>query len=147
MGISSVSIVTAMLAAAGLGAPAAAPSQWALRSIAPGGPLCRAEKSGDAVDTQIARNNADKLVLVVGHPDWEHNEAPVPMTISVDNGPAVSLDGTAIGPVVLVVIKDDTLTARLKTARKVTWNLPWGRFTARVEGLGEAFDSIAFCGG
>jgi hypothetical protein len=147
MGMFSVTIMAAMLAAAGPGAPEAAPSQWALRSIVPGGPLCRAEKFGGPVDTHIARNNLGKLVLVVGRPDWDHGESSLPVTISVDGGPAVSLDGTALGPVVIVLIEGDALTAQLKTAHDVTWNLPWGRFTAEVDGLGKALDSIVICRG
>lgn len=147
MGITSLTIIAAMLAAAGPGTPDAAPSQWALRSIVPGGPLCRAEKFGDAVDMHIARNYDDKLVLFAGRPDWNLKDSSLHVTISVDGGPAVPLDGTAIGPIVVVTIEDDTLTAQLKTAHEVTWNLPWGQFTAKVEGLGKALDSIVICRG
>ena len=147
MGITSLTIMATMLAAAGPGAPDPAPSEWALRSIVPGGPLCRAETFGDTVDTHIARNYNDKLVLIAGHPDWAHKDNSLHVTISVDGGPAVPLDGTAIGPLVIVTIEDKTLTAQLKMAHDVTWNLPWGHFTAKVDGLGEALDSLVICRG
>ena len=113
--------------------------------MVPGGAMCRAMKSGDAVDTQLVRNKEGKLLLVAGHPDWDHKAGPIHVTISLDGGPPVSLEGYVIGPTVLVLIKDDTLTAQLKAAHEVAWTLPWGHFTAAVDGLGKALDAIAYC--
>jgi len=147
MGITSLSIMTAILAAAGLGAPDAPPSQWELGSMVPGGPLCRGMKSGDAIDIQIVRNKIDHLLLIAGHPDWDHKGGPIHVTISVDGGPPVPLDGFVIGPIVLVEVADDALTKQLKAAHAVRWDLPWGQFTATIDGLGKALDSIAYCPG
>jgi hypothetical protein len=120
MGIISVSIMTAILGAAGLGAPETSSSQWGLRSIVPGGPLCRAEKFGDTIDTQLVRNLDGKPVLVAGHPDWDHKTGLIQVTISVDDGPPVSLEAYVVGPTVWVAVEDDILTAQLKTAHEVT---------------------------
>ena len=147
MGITSLSIMTAILAAAGLGAPDAPPSQWALESMVPGGPLCRGMKSGDRIDIQIARNKLDHLMMFAGHPDWDHKSGPIHVTISVDGGPPISLEGFVIGPIVMVEVTSDALTKQLRGAHAVRWDWPWGHFTATIDGLGKALDSIAYCPG
>ena len=148
MSTTPLSILLAMLGAAiGPGAAPTRSSAWELSSVTPGGPVCRAMKEGDAIDTHLARNKDGSMLLVAGNPNWDHMSNALHVTISVDDGPPVSLEGFSIGPTAFVVIKPDALIQQLKAAHRVTWDLPWGHFAAMVDGLGEAFDSIAVCPG
>jgi hypothetical protein len=147
MSIAPLSILLALLGAAVGPGDIPPSSAWELSSVTPGGPLCRAMKEGDAIDTQVARGKDGDMLLVAGRPDWDHVNNALHLTISVDDGPPISLKGFSIGPTAFVVIDDGALLRQLKTAHRVSWTFPWGHFTAVVDGLGQAFDSIQYCPG
>ena len=128
-----------------LGAPTIAPTPWEFRSPAPDAPLCGAMKRGDTVDTQLLRNRAGKLILIAGHPGWNHAGDPIPVILSIDGGQPVTLSGFPLGNVIPVLVEDVRLGARIKAAHTIDWGLPWGHFTADVDGLGQAFDKLAIC--
>ena len=135
---------TALLSpASALGASTAAQTQWEFWSPAPGAPECAADKRGAALDTHVLRTRDSKLALLGGHPDWNHWKNSIKVTLSIDGGPPVKLTGDALGSVVLV--EDDRLENQLKAAHTIEWVLPWGHFTANVDGLGQAFDKLPTC--
>jgi hypothetical protein len=119
---------------------------WLLRSSSPGSPPCRAVKLGITVDTQLLRSRDGKLVLIAGHGDWDHNGGPVRASIAIDGAAAVAVTGYGVGPTFFVAVPEPQM-ALLRSAHTVLWHLPWGDFTADVDGLGAAFDAIGVCPG
>lgn len=122
----------------------AAPN-WQFRSIDPNGNPCRAVKSGAGVDTQLVRNNKDKMVLIAGRPDWDLPLEPAKLTLAIDDKQAVEMLGHPIGPVVLVEIDDDAQARQLRSATTLKWHFPWGDYSASVAGLGAAYDKLIVC--
>lgn len=79
-----------------------------------------------------------------GAGDWDHSE-PLTAGLSIDGAEAVEVEALTVGPLVLVLMADAGLEARVKAARTLDWTLPWGAFHAEVEGLGAAYDAIEVC--
>ena len=131
--------------ASALGAATPAPPQWDLRSQVPGGPICAVGRRGDTVDTQILRPRADKLLLVAGHPDWNYSGGSLKVALSIDKGLPVLVTGQPLGNVMIVMVEDVSLEAKIKAAHTIHWGLPWGQFTADVDGISEAFEQLAIC--
>ena len=144
--INIIILATALLSpVSALGASTTAPAQWEFWSPASGGTECAADKRGIALDTHILRTRDGKLAILGGHPDWNHWETSIQLTLSIDGAEPVSLTGNALGS--LVLVQDDRLEKQLKAAHTIEWGLPWGHFTADVDGLGQAFDRLPVCPG
>lgn len=117
---------------------------WVLRSPTPDAPPCRAVRLGATVDTQLLRSRDGHLVLSAGHGDWEHSGGALQASFSFDDGGPMTVTGYPVGPIFLVSVTDDQLV-QLRNAHLLHWHLPWGDFTADVQGLGAAFDAIGVC--
>jgi hypothetical protein len=145
-----IRMVAALVGAmAVMAAPAAAQvaGGWTLGlpTDAPG-QTCGAAKLGVEVNTRLLRNRGGKMVLIAARGDWDHSE-PVTAGLSVDGAEAVEVEALTVGPLVLVLVADAVLEARVKAARTLDWTLPWGAFHAEVEGLGAAYDKVEVCQG
>ena len=141
----TVGIILAGLLAIPMTEVAAEPNAgWQIRAEV-NGKSCRAFLFGTAIDTQIVRNNENKLVLAPGHPDWETHEGPTALTLQVDDGQAVPLNGIALFRTVFIVIEDDAELQAIKGATTLKWHFPWGDYTATVTGLGASFDKLDQC--
>lgn len=119
-------------------------SGWELRSPTIGAPPCRAVKSGEAVNVQLLRNRNDDLVLIASRSDWEHGGGALQASLSIDDGEPLAIVGYPIGPVFLTLIGGENLE-RLKNAKSLNWSLPWGEYSAEVEGIEVAFSAIGVC--
>lgn len=108
------------------------------------GKTCGAAKLGAEVNTRLLRNRGGRMVLIAARGDWDHSE-PVTAGLSIDGAEAVEVEALTVGPLVLVLMADAALEARVKAARTLDWTLPWGAFHAEVEGLGAAYDAIEVC--
>lgn len=84
---------------------------------------------------------------MVGNSPESLSGSSVPLTLSIDGTEPISLTGYPVGPLVLMRIDDPVLERRVMEAATLRWAFAWGTYTARVDGLGEAFDSIGVCPG
>ncbi len=129
------------------------PSEWVFRGVgmdeipAPSERPCRAIRHGDGVNTRLMRNRQGQMVLIASWHTWDHTGYPISGTLSVDDAPPVEVTGHGIGPLFMALIAEEALSARVRAAHTLRWHLPWGEFTADVEGLGAAFDAIDVCPG
>lgn len=84
---------------------------------------------------------------MVGNSPESLSGSSVPLTLSIDGAEPISLTGYPVGPLVLMRIDDPVQERRVKDATTLRWVFAWGTYTAHVEGLGEAFDTIGVCPG
>jgi hypothetical protein len=146
---------TAIICALALAAPAAALAQadlhpipgagaWRLAQLPDNGG-CFARAEGREVDTMLAVNKDDKLVVSLGDPSWTASGGTVPVTLQIEGGKLLQLQGDQLPTLVMVLIDDDRVYRRLRTANRVGWTLPTGHYDAYITGLGAAFDATRAC--
>jgi hypothetical protein len=100
--------------------------------------------NGDTLHIKLMKNGRGNLVLAGARPEWR-NAGTIEFSLTIDNGPPETLRGSNAISLVLTEIRDPALIRRLRDATMLTWQLPWGNFTARVSGLGVAYDAVAEC--
>lgn len=105
---------------------------------------CTALKTGPQVNTRLMRNGSDKMLLIAARGNWDFTD-PVAAELSIDGAEPVFVFGLTVGPLVMVLIEDKAMEARLRAARTLDWRFPWGDFHAEVAGLGEAYDKVEIC--
>lgn len=132
--------------ALGLAGQAAAQAGWTFSAsnMPPPNANCTALKTGPEVNTRLMRNGSDKMLLIAARGNWDFTD-PVAAELSVDGDEPVFVYGLTVGPLVMVLIEDEAMEARLRSARTLDWRFPWGDFHAEVEGLGEAYDKVQIC--
>lgn len=119
-------------------------TSWELRSSADGERSCAAVKLGEAVNTRLLRNENDDLVLIASRGDWEYAGAALQAGLSIDDAEPIAITGYPLGPLFLTLVSRD-IFEQVEKAKLLRWYLPWGVFSAEVEGLGNAFKAIEFC--
>lgn len=152
-------LVLAAVVAAGMLAGAASAQvdgAWKLGlPTDPPGKTCGAGKTGVEVNTRLMRNRADRMILIAARGDWD-NDQPFTAKLSIDGEAAMDVAAMSVGPLVLVLVEDAAVEARLRAARTLDWTMPWGSaggsaagsaFHAEVEGLGAAYEQIDICRG
>lgn len=145
-------VLAALVAARGhCGAADAAPGSsiahaggW--RMIEPPDPAgCTARLQGPDVDTMLAVNKDNKLVLVAGRRDWNLAGGAPNITLQIDNLPPRTVQAAMAANLVMVLADDPTLYRQLRQAKRIAWALPVGNYSAGVAGLGAAFDAALAC--
>jgi hypothetical protein len=125
-----------------------APEGWTLSAsgMQPPNKNCTAAKLGPEVNTRLMRNERNQMILITARGNWNSND-PAAVTLSIDGVETEFVMGMRVGPLMMVVIDKPAMEARLKAARTLDWNTPWGDFHADVAGLGEAYDKVEICRG
>ena len=85
------------------------------------------------------------MVLAAGRPDWKLPADREDVTLQIDDGASYRIQVAPIVNVVFGVVSDPAMANALRKARRLTWTLPIGRFSANVAGLGVAFDAVRAC--
>ena len=111
----------------------------------PSGCWVEVDSGNSNVQTKIILAMGGTPMLVAGRPDWNHNDNDTTFTLQIDDGPAEPVRGGAMGNMILVGIDQPERLERLRSARKIAWQLPWGNFHADVAGLGAALDALKEC--
>ena len=107
---------------------------------------CFARLQGDQVDTLLSTTHGGvTMVLAAGRPDWKLPADREDVTLQIDDGAAYRIQVAPIVNVVFGVVSDPAMANALRKARRLTWTLPIGRFSADVAGLGVAFDAVRAC--
>jgi hypothetical protein len=136
-------VLLAVMALATLCSKALA-AQWVYINTIPGGDACAARLAGKEVDTMLMLNRNGDLILVAGRSDW-HSSGSYEIGLRVDDFATDTLQANAFNNLMLVLIKDETILGRLKTAKDLYWSLPSGKYHAIVVGLGDALDWVHTC--
>ena len=84
---------------------------------------------------------------MVGRSDWDNAGAEIAVCVAIDGAAPVALRGSAVATLVLLLVDDADVLARLRSARMLEWSFPFGRFRTNVTGLGAALDAIRSCQG
>ena len=116
---------------------------WRLSHVAGSG--CFARLQGPQVDTLLAVNRDGKMVVGAGRSDWKLPNGQEDLLLQIDGGSPYPIKASPIVNVVFGVVPDAAMESALRKARKLSWTMPAGRFTADVNGLGTAFDTIKAC--
>jgi hypothetical protein len=140
-------VAAAMLVAApayAQGAGAQGGWQMTVTPASDGGKSCAMGKLGPEVNTRLLRNKTGQMILIAARGDW-NNSDPIAPKLSIDGAPAKRVLAQTVGPLVLVLVDQPELEAKLRPAKTLQWTMPWGVFNAQVEGLGAAYDQLADC--
>ena len=138
--------LTTKLLLAGVLAAIATPALadgWDVEQLPNAGGACAARLAGDKLDLMLLLNNAGKLVLSGGHPDWKVSGEGV-SKLSIDGGPPQKLKVSAVGNLYLGLVTD-AQAAKLRASHTLDWTLPNGRFQVASTGLGAAMDGVKTC--
>ncbi|MGH7010213.1 MAG: hypothetical protein ACREEX_05190, partial [Caulobacteraceae bacterium] len=127
--------------------PIAGAGRWRLLVTLPGTPgrACAARVAGDQIDTLMLLNNAGDLVLIGGHSNWATWGGDVRLQLAIDGSPPINLTAATADNLILTLVKDPALLARLRRARTLDWTIPTGHVRGDVAGLGVALDAIKAC--
>lgn len=99
---------------------------------------------GDTLHIKLMVNIDGNLVIAGARPDWRANGRVV-FRQTIDQDPPEAIDGSGVMSLVLAEITEPDMMERLRRAMRLTWKMPWGSFSAKVTGLGAAFDAVAEC--
>jgi hypothetical protein len=146
-------ILAAIIAAAPFSAGAQIPvpipgaGAWNLLKTLPGAPgrACTARINGPEIDTMLVFNNAGIPLLMAGRADWANLGGDVDVTLSIDGAPAEHLSASMLHNLIITMVSDPKRVARLRQARTLDWQLPFGRYRGNVTGLGVALDAMTAC--
>jgi len=119
-------------------------TDWKLLDPVPTTNDCAARRTQDAVNTTLALNNDDAVLLVAGRGDWAFPPAEHPVTLQFGNAPSLATKGFVVNNVFFTLLTDPQVAA-LKAAPSVTWTLPWGTFKADIPGVSAALDAVRVC--
>jgi hypothetical protein len=118
------------------------PDGWESVDVAAG---CAARLKGDEVDMFVTINNKDQVLLMPARKDWNFWGEKTELTLQIDSQPPLSLEGWKWSNMVLVLLPDDRDVAALRKASVLQWNLPTGKYSAKVHDVGAALDAVAAC--
>ena len=123
--------------------------EWQLSDRLPGVDerTCTARITGPDANITLVLNYVGAPVLMVGRSDWDNAGAEIAVGVAIDGAAPVALRGSAVATLVLVLVDDADVLARLRSARMLEWSFPFGRFRTNVTGLGAALDAIRSCQG
>lgn len=107
--------------------------------------ICSARKDGPDADLILLVNLDSLPVLTVASPAWTNLSGVADVGLSIDGAPALDLEASLAFNLVMVVISDEALVARLRTAESIDWTLPFGEYRTDATGLGIALDAVARC--
>lgn len=118
------------------------PDGWEAIKIGEG---CAARLEGDEVNTTIAINNSDKVLLIAGRRDWNSWGGQIDLTLQFDSDPPRSFRASRWNNLVLLLLLDDEDVSALRKSSKLQWHLPNGDFATRVHDVGSAIDAVRAC--
>ena len=147
LAVMALAVLLALPAAGQERHPVAGAEGWLLSDRLPGVErrACTARITGPEANTTLLINNAGTPVLMIGRGDWNNGGGESSITVSLDGASPVALRGSVVANLVLVLIDDAALLARLRSARMLHWSFPFGRFRTNVAGFGTALDAVRLC--
>jgi hypothetical protein len=90
-------------------------------------------------------NNDGDLILIGGHSDWATWGGNVPLQLAINGGAPTPLTAGTAANLIMVLVKDPALLARLRAAKTLDWTIPTGHVHGEVAGLGVALDAAKAC--
>ena len=130
------------------GQPIPGAGAWRLWVTLPNIPrrVCNAFAEGDHINLLLAMTPNGDASILARHWDWaDWGRASIPVQISIDGAPPVSLRADPIRQQILIWLKDKALLQRLRAAKTLDWTLPTGPAHINVTGLGAAQDAVWAC--
>ncbi|MGB8603191.1 MAG: hypothetical protein WCD42_13430 [Rhizomicrobium sp.] len=106
---------------------------------------CTARKAGGEVNSTVSFNHAHQMVLTVARPEWRWPPMHRDARLSIDAAKPQDIEVEAVFTLVLFKVTDAVMAARLRQAKSLQWDLPWGKYTANVAGMDRALDVLAQC--
>ena len=89
-------------------------------------------------------SDAGQVVLAVSRSDW-HVSGPQKVRLGIDRFESANLQANGFSNLVLLLIADNDMQQRLKTAKDLHWSLPFGKYHAAVSGIGDALTWVRQC--
>lgn len=123
---------------------ATTPEGWQVGPNA-GAPGCSAHKPGSDLDTTLRFNGEQKLVLSFARPDWSWKVMHRLVRLKIDDGKPVAVGIEVAFNLILLKVSNPDMVDALRGAHQLHWGLPWGKYTADVDGLGRALDWVQQC--
>jgi hypothetical protein len=118
------------------------PNGWESVELASG---CAARFKGDEIDTWVTINNKDQVLLMVGRKVWNFLGQDINLTLQIDTLPPLSLGGSKLNNLVLLLLPDDRDVAALRKASTLRWHFPMGDYSTKVHDVGSALDAVTAC--
>jgi hypothetical protein len=109
------------------------------------GRACSARNPGAEIDTILTLNNDGDLILIGGHRDWATWGGDAPLQLSIDGETPIKMQAQTINNLILTLVKDPGVIARLRRAKTLDWTIPTGHVRGEVTGLGLAIDAMKAC--
>lgn len=106
---------------------------------------CTARKAGGEINSTVSFSHTHQLVLTVARPEWRWPPMHRDARLSIDGAKPQSIEVEAVFTLVLFKVTNPDLAARLRQAKSLQWELPWGKYTANVMGMDRALDVLAQC--
>lgn len=125
--------------------PIASAPGWGILEGIGGTNQCTVRRNSPEVNTSLVLTKQGRLVLIAGRPDWAKWGNEIKATLKIDADAPIAVAAAGVQNLVLLPLTDDTVVKRLQTAKMLRWHLPWGDFTAEVEGLGAAETVLRAC--
>ncbi len=119
---------------------------WRIEAFVAGGGGCSARRPGKEMDTILAINARDRVILVAARPEWRlEPKHGLEATLAIDEAEPLAINVDPLVNLVVYQPADIALEQRLLQAKSLRWHFPWGDFTADVTGLREAIASVRQC--
>ncbi len=118
------------------------PEGWILSDF---GNECSARLQGSDVNTWVAINERDEVIVTAARADWDAFEKEIEVTLQIDGGRPRRHTGVAFNNLVLVVLRDAKDVAALRKASTLWWRMPTGNYAAKVHDVGAALDAATTC--
>jgi hypothetical protein len=118
---------------------------WGLIESIGGTAQCSVRRNSPQVNTSLVLTKEGKLLLIAGRPDWAKWGDQIAATLKIDGDAPIPVAAAGVQNLVLLPLTDVGVTKKVEGARTLGWHLPWGDFTAEVEGLGTAEVALREC--
>lgn len=120
------------------------PGAWTVTDqITPNGG-CAARLAGPEVDTLLSVNQAGRVLLSAGRPDWSIPPGEVYLDLQIGEGAPARVRALAIKSIVLVLLSDEK-EVELKAANQLRWYFPTGTLIASIPQIEEAIIAVRAC--
>lgn len=118
------------------------PDGWTLADL---GNECSARLQGSEVNTWVAINERDEVIVTAARADWDALEKEIEVTLQIDAERPKRFTAVAFNKLVLVVLRDAKDVAALRKASTLWWRMPTGNYAAKVHDVGAALDAATAC--
>ena len=118
---------------------------WMIVEDLAGTDQCSVRRNSPEVNTSLLLTREGRLVVIAGRPDWAKWGDKLEASLAIDDGPSFAVAAFGLQNLVLLPLTDDAVVKQVQGAKRLHWHLPWGNFTAEVEGLGAAEAALRAC--